>query len=65
MELWKLPGAKMKINRHYLELPENYLFSTVAAKTRDFVAEHPDTPIIKLSIGDLSRPLPAVVVRAM
>ncbi|MCM1404250.1 MAG: LL-diaminopimelate aminotransferase [Prevotella sp.] len=55
----------MKINRHYLTLPENYLFSTVAAKTRQFQAEHPAQSIIKLSIGDVSRPLPSVVVAAM
>jgi len=55
----------MKINRHYLQLPENYLFSTVAAKTRQFQAEHPEQELIKLSIGDVSRPLPAVVVQAM
>lgn len=55
----------MKINRHYLTLPENYLFSTVAAKTHQFQAEHPEQSIIKLSIGDVSRPLPSVVVAAM
>lgn len=55
----------MKINRHYLTLPENYLFSTVAAKTREFQAAHPEISVIKLSIGDVSRPLPAVVVRAL
>ena len=55
----------MKINRHYLTLPENYLFSTVAAKTRAFQTAHPEVSVIKLSIGDVSRPLPAVVVRAL
>ena len=55
----------MKINRNYFNLTENYLFSTVAAKTRTFQAEHPDKTLIKLSIGDVSCPLPAVVVQAM
>lgn len=55
----------MKINRHYLQLSENYLFSEVAKRTRKFQAQHPDLPVIKLSIGDVSRPLPAVVVQAM
>lgn len=55
----------MKINRNYLKLQENYLFSEVAKKTREFQAEHLDLPIIKLSIGDVSRPLPSVVVKAM
>ena len=55
----------MKINRHYLKLSENYLFSEVAKRTREFQAQHPDVSIIKLSIGDVSRPLPSVIVKAM
>ena len=55
----------MKINRNYLKLSENYLFSEVAKRTRDFQVAHPNVAIIKLSIGDVSRPLPAVVVKAM
>ncbi len=55
----------MKINHHYLNLPENYLFSEVAKRTREFQSCFPDVSIIKLSIGDVSRPLPGVVVQAM
>lgn len=55
----------MKINRNYLTLPENYLFSTVAKKTREFQDQHPNVPVIKLSIGDVSQPLPKVVINAM
>lgn len=58
-------GWKVKINRNYLTLPENYLFSTVAAKTREFQKQHPDVSVIKLSIGDVSQPLPKVVIKAM
>lgn len=55
----------MKINRHYLDLPENYLFKTVADKTRAFQVANHGRSVLKLSIGDVSRPLPVVVVRAM
>ena len=55
----------MRINRNYLQLSENYLFTTIAAKTREFQAAHPEQTVIKLSIGDVSRPLPAAVVTAM
>lgn len=55
----------MKINRHYLDLPENYLFSTVAKKAQAFQCVNPQRALIKLSIGDVSQPLSAVVVRAM
>lgn len=55
----------MKINQHYLALPENYLFSKVAAKTQQFQKLHPTRSLIKLSIGDVSRPLPGCIVRAL
>ena len=55
----------MKINRHYLNLAENYLFSTVAAKTREYQKQNPTKKVIKLSIGDVSRPLPPVIVKAL
>lgn len=55
----------MKINKNYLRVGENYLFSTIAAKTRAYQAAHPEQEIIKLSIGDVSRPLPKCVVNAM
>ncbi|MCQ2382179.1 MAG: LL-diaminopimelate aminotransferase [Clostridia bacterium] len=55
----------MKINRNYLQLSENYLFSEVAKRAREFETKHPELPVIKLSIGDVSRPLPKVVVQAM
>ena len=55
----------MRINRNYLRLTDNYLFSTIAAKTRAYQDSHPRQPLIKLSIGDVSRPLPAPVVQAL
>ncbi len=55
----------MEINRNYLQLPENYLFSEVAQRTREFQKNHPEVEIIKLSIGDVSLPLARCVVRAM
>ncbi len=55
----------MKINRNYLRLPDNYLFSTIAAKTRAYQAAHPQQALIKLSIGDVSRPLPVPVVKTL
>lgn len=55
----------IKINRNYLKLPENYLFSEVAKRTQEFEKHNPQTDLIKLSIGDVSRPLPSVVVKAM
>ena len=55
----------MKINKNFLDLEESYLFSTVNKKTREFTASHPDADIIKLSIGDVTRPLCPAVIDAM
>ena len=55
----------MKINKHYNEISESYLFSTVAKKQREFSAAHPDRELIRLSIGDVTLPLANAVVQAM
>ena len=55
----------MKINKNFLDLEANYLFSTVAKKQREYQAAHPDADVIKLSIGDVTRPLCPVVIDAM
>ncbi|MBR7044265.1 MAG: LL-diaminopimelate aminotransferase [Lachnospiraceae bacterium] len=52
-------------NQDYLKLPGSYLFSTVAKKTRAFTDAHPEAKIIRLGIGDVTRPLPAAVIGAL
>ena len=55
----------MQINRNYQNIKETYLFTNVAAKARAYSEEHPEADVIRLSIGDVTRPLPPVVVEAM
>ncbi|MBO4858511.1 MAG: LL-diaminopimelate aminotransferase [Treponema sp.] len=55
----------MKINKNFLDLEASYLFSTVGRKTREFIAAHPDSDVIKLSIGDVTRPICPAVIEAM
>lgn len=55
----------MNINKHFLELEANYLFSTVNKKFREYKEAHPDQDVIKLSIGDVTKPLAPVVIDAM
>ena len=55
----------MQINRNYQNIKETYLFTNVAAKARAYSEEHPEADVIRLSIGDVTRPLPPVVVDAM
>ncbi len=52
-------------NQDYLKLPGSYLFSTVAKKTNAFIAEHPEAKIIRLGIGDVTKPLPPAVIKAL
>ena len=53
------------INEHFLQLPGSYLFSDIARKVDRFKAGHPDRDIIRLGIGDVTRPLPAACIEAM
>lgn len=55
----------MKINANFLNLKESYLFATVGRKTAEYKKAHPEKDVIRLSIGDVTRPLAPVVVEAM
>lgn len=52
-------------NPNFELLAKNYLFSEVARRQREYVAAHPDADIIRISIGDVTQPLPQVCVDAM
>ncbi|MBP3360173.1 MAG: LL-diaminopimelate aminotransferase [Clostridia bacterium] len=54
-----------KINENFLKLPGSYLFSTVAKKISAFESANPGAQIIKMSIGDVTRPLVPSVINAM
>ena len=51
----------MKVNENYLKLQSSYLFSTIAKKVNEYKAANPDADIIRLGIGDVTRPLPEAV----
>lgn len=53
------------INENFLELQESYLFSTIAKKVAKYTEEHPDKEVIKLGIGDVTRPIPKACVEAL
>lgn len=55
----------MKINRHYLDLKESYLFTDIAHKVAAYTAAHPEADVIRLGIGDVTLPLCDCVVDAM
>ena len=47
----------MKINEHYRELPESYLFSTIAQTVNEYTKAHPEAKIIRMGIGDVTLPI--------
>lgn len=55
----------IKINENFLELQDSYLFSTIAKKVQEFQAKNPNKKVIKLGIGDVTRPIVPAVVEAM
>lgn len=55
----------MKINRNFDHLVENYLFADIASKTAAYIEANPDKKVIRLGIGDVTLPLPPVVVDAL
>ena len=54
-----------QINENYQKLPGSYLFSEIGRRTAAYAAAHPEKKLIKLGIGDVTRPLPAAVLEAM
>lgn len=55
----------LKINENFAKLPANYLFVDIADRVKKFSELHPETEIIRLGIGDVTRPLPKAIVDAM
>ena len=53
------------VNENFIKLPGNYLFSEVARKVNLFKTTHPQANIIRLGIGDVTRPLPQASIEAM
>ena len=53
------------INENFLKLEDSYLFSTIAKKVAKFQKNNPDKKVIKLGIGDVTKPIVPAVLEAM
>lgn len=53
------------VNEHFLKLTGSYLFSDIAKKVNTFKVTHPKQDVIRLGIGDVTRPLPPACIEAM
>lgn len=54
-----------KINENYLKLPGSYLFAEIGRRVAKFKEQNPEANIIRLGIGDVTRPLPGAVIDSM
>ena len=55
----------MKLNTHYSDISDSYLFSTIAQKVAAYQAANPDKKVLRLGIGDVTLPLAPAVIAAM
>lgn len=54
-----------KVNENFLKLKNNYLFVTITEKVKEFEKNNPEKEIIKLGIGDVTKPLAPIVIDTM
>jgi LL-diaminopimelate aminotransferase len=55
----------IRINENYTKLKASYLFADIARRVNAYVAAHPDKPVIRLGIGDVTEPLPPACLAAL
>ena len=55
----------VRINENFLKLQDSYLFSKINSKVSEYVKNNPEAKIIKMGIGDVTRPIPQVIINAI
>jgi LL-diaminopimelate aminotransferase len=55
----------IRINENYTKLKASYLFADIARRVGAYTSAHPDAPVIRLGIGDVTEPLPPVCIAAL
>lgn len=53
------------VNDHFQKLPGSYLFAEIARRVKVYQEAHPEADIIRLGIGDVTKPLVPAVIEAM
>lgn len=54
-----------KLNENYLNLKQSYLFSEIAHRVAAYQEKNPDKKIIRLGIGDVTRPIGSSIIKAL
>ncbi len=52
----------VQINENYLLLKSSYIFAEIARRVEKYERENPDADVIRMGIGDVTKPLPKAVV---
>lgn len=55
----------IKVNENFLKIKNNYLFSDIAKRVNAFTSENQDKKIIRLGIGDVTRPLSPTIITSL
>jgi LL-diaminopimelate aminotransferase len=53
------------VNENYLKLPGSYLFAEIDRRVGLYKTQNPDADIIRLGIGDVTKPLVPAVIKAL
>ncbi|MCR4843349.1 MAG: LL-diaminopimelate aminotransferase [Eubacterium sp.] len=54
-----------RLNENYLNIKESYLFAEISRRVSKYEEENPDKKVIRLGIGDVTKPLSKNVVKAL
>lgn len=55
----------MQLNTHLQQMNGSYLFTEIVHRTEAYQAAHPEARVLRLGVGDVTRPLPRPIVDAM
>ena len=55
----------IRINENFLKLQDSYLFSEINKRVNEYIEKNPKADIIKMGIGDVTRPIPKIVINAI
>ncbi len=55
----------IRINENYTKLAASYLFADIAKRVNAYTSAHPEKPVIRLGIGDVTEPLPPACIEAL
>ncbi len=51
----------VQINENYLLLKSSYIFAEIAQRVEKYQKDNPDADVIRMGIGDVTKPLPKAV----